>query len=451
MMMISWDQIKERFAAWYGYLAHDFWRDEHQQLSKLRILINHNMLLSFIVVRSFFRNKLFDTAGALVYTTLFSFVPFVAVLFALMKGFGLQETISQILTYGLHPLGNASVQLIVPQIMAFVNNTNIRTLGYIGFVLLLLSLLVIISTIEYSFNSIWRVKKQRKLYRRIIEYISFLFVGPIIALILLGWSANSKFQLWFHGISPSSFAGALLQLLGPWLLTIFIFWYFLKFIPNTKVHVRSALFAALVGATLWMIANWLFGSFIATAYVEGPQAAMYARFAVVPLLLLWLFIGWTILLFSSQIAYAHQNMDKLVWDRAHPYLSPMFYETLALKVLLRTFEQQARNGAASGEEELSDYFCLPEGVIDTVAVELVNLKLLVRHNGGKTRYTPAKPSDQILVADVMVQLRHFHPITRRHTAIDRLIREIINLSDCSMKQCWKDMTIQDMLDKLPPD
>ena len=355
------------------------------------------------------------------------------------------------MTYGLHPLGQESVRVIVPEIMAFVSNTNISTLGYIGFVLLILSLLVIISTIEYSFNGIWRVKKPRKLHRRIIEYISFLFIGPIIGLLLFGWGANSNFQLWINGISPTSFAGELFQILGPWLLTIFFFWYLLDFIPNTRVHFKSALLAAVVGASLWMFTNWLFSTFLATAYVEGPQAAIYAHFAVVPLLLLWVFIGWTILLFSAQLAYAHQNMDKLVWDRAHPYLSPMFYESLALKVLLRTFDQYCRHGKASGEEELSDYFCLPEGVIDTVAGELVNLNLLLRHNGNNMRYTPAKPPDQILVADVMAQLRNFHPITRRHTQVDHLVHEMMSRSDCSMKKCWKKMTIEDMLDKLEPE
>ena len=89
--MITWNKIKDRFAARHTHLARDFSHGEHQHLSKLRILFNHNLLLFFVVVRSFFKDKLLDTAGALVYTSLFSVIPFLAVLFALMKGFGMKR------------------------------------------------------------------------------------------------------------------------------------------------------------------------------------------------------------------------------------------------------------------------------------------------------------------------------------------------------------------------
>jgi len=448
MMMRRWNQIKEHFAAWFAGMNRSLQHNPRPPISRIRFHLQHNLLLGQLVIRSFLKDKLFDTAGALVYTTLLALVPFIAVFFSLMKGIGMHETIERTLTYAFHPLGENAIRLLVPQIMSFVNNTNISTLGYIGFFLLLASLLLIVPTIEYSFNTIWRVKKQRKLHRRFIEYTIFIIVGPIIGLLILSWIAN-RYQLWIGSPPTASFASSLLRNVGPWLITIFIFWYLLNFIPNTRVRLKSATIASLVGTGLWMIANWFFARFLDTLYFEGAQAAMYARFAVLPLLLLWLFVGWSILLFSAQLAYADQNMDKLVWDRTHPYLSPMFYESLALKVLLRITHQYFSHGRSSTEEELSDYFSIPESVINTVAGELVNLQLLHCQNGGEMRYTPAKHPAQIHVADALIELRNFDTASRRHRGVDHLVRQVMGHADDSMKSSWKEMTIQDLLDMLP--
>ena len=176
----------------------------------------------------------------------------------------------------------------------------------------------------------------------------------IIGLLILSWIAN-RYQLWIDSPPDSNFTSEMLRNLGPWFVTTFIIWYLLNFIPNTRVRFKSAVIGAVVGTALWMFANWNFAQFLDTAFISGPQSVMYARFAVLPLLLLWLFVGWSILLFSSQLAYAHQNMDKLIWDRTHPYLSPMFYESLALKVMLRITSQYFHHGRSSSEEIISAY------------------------------------------------------------------------------------------------
>lgn len=448
--MKKWDHFKKRFTAWYAYLFHGFWRDEKAQLSRLRILLNHNILLFFVVTRTFFKDKLFDTAGALVYTSLLALVPFVAVYYLLLQAVGMGETMPRLLDYTLHPLGDTAVQLIVPQLMSFVSNTNTRTMGLIGSVLLLLSLIFIIGTIEYSFNAIWRVKRQRKFHRRLSAYILYIFIGPIIGLLLISWVAN-RYQLWIDSPPSVSLMTAALRNIGPWIITLLVFWYLIKFLPNTRVRFRSSITGAIVGTTLWMFTNWLFARFLDTAYIEGPQAAIYARFAVVPLLLVWIFVGWTILLFSAQLAYAHQNMAKLIWDRTHPYLSPMFYESLALKVLLRTNQQYFTHGTSSSEEELSDYFGIPESLISTVASELVSLHLINSQNGGEIRYTPARDPARIEVAEALIDLRNFDTAQRRHTRVDHIVRQVMGHADRSMKKSWKNITIKDLLEKLPED
>jgi len=144
-------------------------------------------------------------------------------------------------------------------------------------------------------------------------------------------------------------------------------------------------------------------------------------------------------------------MDKLIWDRTHPYLSPMFYESLALKVMLRITSQYFHHGRSSSEEELSDYFSIPESVINTVAGELVNLQLLHSQNGGENRYTPAKHPAQIRVAEALIELRNYDTVSRRHTRVDHLVRNVMNHSDDTMKTTWKDMTLQDLLEMLPQD
>ena len=446
----SWRETRNRLTVRAKYVIHDLWRKEHQKLSKTRNIISQNLILTYLVLRSFFRNKLFDSAGALVYTTLFSLVPFLAVLFAIMKGFAWQEHIATILSLALHPLGEQAVQILVPQIMGFVMNTNIETLGYIGFVLLLGSLLFIISTIESSFNAIWRVRRMRAIHRLVIEYIGFLFIGPVIGIAVLGWSLGLNMLKWSESTPFNGVAALLLKDVAPFLVTLFIFYYLAHFIPNTRVKVKSAFVGALVGATLWTFSNWLFSAFLSTVYVEGYQAAIYARLAVLPLLLIWLYVGWTILLFAAQVAYAHQNIDKIIWDEKHPYLSPLYYENLSLKILLRTYQLHALNGALVSEEELSDYFRIPEDVIHTVVEELATARYLVILDGDVLRFVPAKPADQVSAADVMLQLRHIADASPPVTKIDRIAAKMSLKTEATIKKSWSHITLRHLLDHLDP-
>ncbi len=445
-----WREIWNRFTIWSKYFIHDFWHRERSELSKVRDFIYKHLQLSFIVVRAFFRDKLYDSAGALVYTTLLSLVPFLAVLFAMMKSLDWQQYIVTILSLALHPLGEQAVAILVPQIMSFVMNANIETLGYIGFVLLLLSLLFIISTIESSFNAIWRVRSVRAMHRLILEYAGFLFFVPVLGIALLGWAISSNLLQWTERIEPNGIAIWLLQDAAPFLVTLFIFYYLIHFLPNTRVKVKSAFAGAVIGSILWTLSNWIFAAFLSTVYVQGSQAAIYARLAVLPLLLIWLYAGWTILLFAAQVAYAHQNMDKILWNEKHPYLSPLFYENLSLKILLLTYQLHALTRNPISEEELSDYFRIPEDVIHTVAEELAAARYLVILEGDVLRFAPAKPADLVIAAEVMLQLRRLANATTPISGIDRMTARMAQKTETAIKRSWSHITLQNLLDQLPP-
>ena len=128
------------------------------------------------VGREFFADKCLLHASALAFTTILSFIPFLAVMFALMKGFG-AATDLEILILNHLALGSEEV---VDAVFTYINNTSMAKLGTFGVIFLLLTVLTLLNSIENSFNHIWRVKETRSLARLFSDYLSITIFGPIL-------------------------------------------------------------------------------------------------------------------------------------------------------------------------------------------------------------------------------------------------------------------------------
>ena len=130
----------------------------------------------FYLLRAIFRDlregQLDLRAMGLVYTTLLSLVPLLALSFSILKGFGVHQKMEPVLLQLLEPLGEKSIE-ITNQILSFVNNINIGVLGTTGLLILLYTVISLMKKIEEAFNFTWRVNKSRNLAHRFSHYFSF--------------------------------------------------------------------------------------------------------------------------------------------------------------------------------------------------------------------------------------------------------------------------------------
>jgi membrane protein len=266
--------------------------------------------VSYIVIRELTTGELNLRAMSLVFTTLLSLVPLIAVAFSVLKAFGVHNKIEPALLSVLEPLGPKGPE-ITANIIGFVQNVDVKVLGSVGVAMLFYTIIALIQKIENAFNFVWRVKKSRTLARRFTDYLSVVMIGPVLVFSALGLAATvMSHDVVTHLQAIEPFGSLILYAskLTPYLMIILAFTFLYKFIPNTQVKMSPALIGAVVAGVLWITLGKLFASFVASS---SNYTAIYSSFAILFFFMLWMYLAWFIMLSGSQVSY-YLQLAKLV-------------------------------------------------------------------------------------------------------------------------------------------
>jgi membrane protein len=331
-----------------------------------------------IAVAVEFRFRLLDArAAGLVYTTLLSLVPFLAVMFSVLKAFGAHQQIEPLLNEVLEPLGPKGAE-VTGQIIGFVENLKVGVLGAVGVAGLFYTTYSLIDKIEQALNAIWRVKQGRTWARKFTDYLSVVLVGPVLVFTAFGLLASVQSNtLVDHLISMQPFGTLLLWIAGlmPYLLLCGVFTFIYKFVPNTQVTFRSALIGGLTAALLWGLAGEAFTTFVAAS---GKYSAIYSGFAVLILFLLWLYAGWLIILVGAQVSFFVQHpaayRARFLWQQD----SPAIRERLVLEIMTTLGRRHLRGDGPMGLTGLANELGLPPAVLEDRVIQLVDQGLLAQ-------------------------------------------------------------------------
>jgi membrane protein len=246
----------------------------------------------------FREDRLGITASSLTFTTLIALVPLLTVMLALFSAFPMfakfQGALQQYFLQSLVPDGIAKPVLgTLTQFAAKANR-----LGSAGLVFLLFSALALMLTIDRTLNGIWRVRKPRPIAQRVLVYWAAITLGPLmlgISLTLSSYALTSS-----RGIVdalPGGLALALqtLEFALLWLGISALF----RYVPNTDVRWRHALAGGLFVAVGLEVAKRGLAWYVSAM----PGISMiYGAFATLPILLLWIYLSWLIVLFGAVIA-----------------------------------------------------------------------------------------------------------------------------------------------------
>ena len=287
---------------------------------------------AYAVLRDIFSGQLTLRAMSLVYTTLLSVVPLLAVSFSVLKGFDVHKELQPYLYGLLEPLGAKGVE-ITDYVMTMVNNVNGSVLGGIGLAFFIYTAISMVQKIEESFNYVWYVSKPRSFATRFVEYTAVMLIGSLA----IGLAINTLRSIGSDGLVESMHDNSVIRpvfdlvtSLTPYAVVIGIFTFLYMFMPNTNVKLKSALVGGVAGGFLWATTSALFATFLANS--TGRQA-IYASFAIAITALIWLYLNWLILLIGSQIAFYHQNPAYLRIGRREPRLSNSMRERVALNIM----------------------------------------------------------------------------------------------------------------------
>jgi len=287
----------------------------------------------YAVLRDIFSGQLTLRSMSLVYTTLLSVVPLIAVSFSVLKGFGVHKDLEQYLYGVLEPLGAKGVE-ITDQVMALVNNVNGSVLGGIGLAFFVYMAISMVQKIEESFNYVWYVTKPRSFATRFVEYSAILIIGTLAITLALRTIASFGEEDLVMSMQENTVISPIFAVAGtltPYAVIIAIFTFLYKFMPNTNVKFKSALVGGCAGGVLWVTTSTVFGAFLANS---SDRQAIYASFAIAITTLIWLYLNWLILLIGSQLAFYFQNPAYMRIGRRDPRLSNAMRERLALNIML---------------------------------------------------------------------------------------------------------------------
>jgi len=357
---------------------------------------------AYAVLRDIISGQLTLRAMSLVYTTLLSVVPLIAVSFSVLKGFGIHKDLEQYLYGVLEPLGDKGVE-ITDQVMALVNNVNGGVLGGIGLAFFIYTAISMVQKIEESFNYVWYVNKARSFSRRLTDYLLVLLIVPLAIVVALGAIASLGNEVAFQWLTSNTFLGpffAATTKLTPYFVVIVVFTALYKFMPNTRVDFRSALVGGLSGGILWATLGMIFAAFIANS---ARNQTIYASFAIAITTLIWLYLNWLILLIGAQIAFYFQNPAYLRIGRREPRLSNSMRERLALNIMFlvgKEFREPAKGITLSN---LSGLLQIPSITLAPLAAGLETSGYLTSNE--KEGLLPGREMSRITLIDIVAVVR----------------------------------------------
>ena len=293
-----------------------------------------------LLLRARFReDRLALTASSLTFTTTIALVPFITVALAVFTAFPMfakfQDVLQKWLIESLIP------DNIARQVLGYLTQFagKASKLGAAGLVILLTTALALFFTIDRTLNAIWRVPKPRPFAQRVLVYWAAITLGPL----LLGASLTAtSYALTASrgivGVMPGGvgFALDLLQfvLMAGGMAALYYY------VPNTRVRWGHAWTGGVFVAAGFELAKKLLAVYLAKV---PTYSLVYGAFATLPILLIWIYVAWVIVLLGAVMAASLPNLRSAFVLRPR---APGLSFQLALETLKAL--DQARSGVERG-------------------------------------------------------------------------------------------------------
>ena len=432
----------------------DIWQMRLRHEKGSRSFLIRMLRIVVLAVKGFDEDKCMLRASSLTFYTLLSIVPVVAMLFAVAKGFGIEDKIEASLLEqlpgrsaavvheeslevpggtGFEPLQitennfptaiaadeladseSSSIQagqegdppsseeeimsqeemikLIFKFARDMLDNTKGGLIAGIGVLLLFWTVIKVLGNIENAFNHIWGIKAPRTLTRKFSDYLSFMLVCPILLV------SSSSITTFFTGNLEKipfvqdhlGLASMVILHLASYVALWLLFGFIYLFMPNTKVNLSSALIAGIISGTVFHFFQWAYVTFQVGVSKYG---AIYGSFAALPLFLMWLQFSWLVVLFGGELSFAHQNVETYEFEPGSLKVNRRHKNLLALLIT-----RQINLNFVAGEKpwdatQLAHALDAPIRLMREVLYDLVQAEILmeIRHEEDKEiSYQPAR-------------------------------------------------------------
>lgn len=349
--------------------------------------------------------RVLASASRLTYSTLLALVPILAVVFAIARGFGYSIYIEEWFR-DLFKAQPDATEIIIGFVNSYLINTKKGVFLGIGLLFMLGTVLMLISTIEETFNDIWLVRKPRSMFRTFTDYMALLFALPI------GIVAISGLSIWMQAFNRHlidiTFIGPLMKFsieLIPYIVLSAVFVGLYVFMPNTKVKLRSALWPGIAAGVSMQLFQLIY---VNSQIWVSNYNAIYGSFAVIPLFMLWMQISWTIILVGAELSYTIQNHDEFLSNSSQSELSYKTRFVLSAKIMSLICQRFAEGGQAYNSMQLKLKLGISMRVLSRLLYDLQQIHFIteIMHDdkGEEVLFQPAEALEKLTIGELHSRL-----------------------------------------------
>lgn len=394
--------------------------------------------------RKLSQDQLLLRAPALAFFSLLAVVPLAALAFGVAKGFGLQDVLQRQLQEQLALPGNVETM-----ILDFARTTLEKAKGGLvaglGLVILFVSVTLVLSNIENSFNKIWGIKKGRSLSVKIRDYFSMIFMGTILVLISLSLTvaATDIPSVFGYLNEVISFLISLI----PYTIVWFLFAFLILFMPNRKISLRAGLIAGIVSGTLYQL---FLNFYIRLQVTVSVYNAIYGSFAALPLFLIWMQISWICLLYGAEISYAYENVETMGFKSGTAGISIRARKMVMMRIIhhvVMSFRnpEEAPPSAGRIARDLGISGQLINHLLEVLVDEGLIVETIDKSKDG-SGYQPAVSPDELTVYKIMnvVEEKGTADISVKEDAVLRNIKRIQSDYEKLLKKSSLNVRVEDL-------
>lgn len=331
--------MKQRIQRIRKFIQYDLWRQSHIDVHAPKKRLLYRLLQILILVgRGFKHQVLVVRANSLTFSLIFAFIPMMALIYAVARGFGFEEMVSELLTGSF--LAEANIApVLLEWVERYLETARDGLFVGIGLIVLIWAVYAFFNMLENSFNSIWNVKKKRSFGRRMTNYVMTLLLVPILVVVTSGISIflNSTEVLSSVLQSVEPLRKFMLRFI-PFVATSAVFTWIFMAIPSTKVKFSSAIIPGVLMGFLYQVVQAL-SMYLVVLFTR--MSIVYGAFSAIPLVLIWLNITCWLLLIGAVLAFAIQNNELFAYERDIVTMSRRYKDYVMLyllSVIIKRFE-----------------------------------------------------------------------------------------------------------------
>ncbi len=438
--------IDERWRRLEDFFARGLWQRVEAESASVR-LGRQALQVVVIVAQGAARNHTMLRASALTYFTMLSLIPLLALAIGLVNAFGAGDQIVEMVA--------AQIGAVSPEagerILDLVRRVDFGSLGAVGGTALFFTTVLALSNVEKALNFIWGVGRQRSLVRRIPDYLAVLVVAPLLVTVAISLATSLRSEtvvarLLTHPALATLFESGLRH--APaflfWAAFSFLYW----FLPNTTVRAVPALAGGLLAAILFTL---LQGAYVGFQVGAARANALFGSFAALPILLVWIYFSWGIVLLGAELAFAIQNRASFRQAREGEEPAPVEREAIGLVIanhIVRDF--RAGEGGRTAEA-LADLLDVPVRTVRSVLGQFEEAGLVAPCGDPQLDgFQLGRAAERITVGDVLAALRGPPEAALRRVAGDPGLQAFLSEIETRLGPILQERTLATLAVPLDP-